>query len=772
MGAIITIPDLKAGATTDSEGHYEINNLPKGTYLVQVHMLSYNTIATTVAISGVTTRNFSLSESILERSEVVITGTSLATEQRKSTTPITSVRMKELQENASTNIVDAIAKLPGVTQVTTGPAISKPVIRGLGSNRIITISDNIRQEGQQWGDEHGIEIDDYNVSKIEVLKGPASLAYGSDALAGVINILTDEPVQDQALNGNVSANYQTNSGVAVGSANLQGSNNGLSWKVYGTYKAAHDYKNKYDGHVYNSRFNNLNYGASIGINKQSGYSRLSFSSFNQNLGIAEGERDSATGSFIKMIDDNGQAAEQTVTNDDGTSYTKGVPRQRIEHQKLAWNNALYLKNGGRIGLTLGYQQNTRKEFEDVVNPDEPGLYFLLKTFNYDLKYFFSQAGNWQVTAGINGMSQHNENKGLEFLVPDYKVFDIGAYAIARRDFDQWSFSAGLRYDLRTLTVDVLYVDSLGERVEQPVPNGQTRFAAFDRNFNNLTGSAGLSYTVDKRTTLKFNVASGYRAPNIAELSANGVHEGTIRYEYGNKDLKAEQSFQADLGLDYNADHIYVNAALFANYITNFIYIRKLPAASGGDSIPAENNEEGVAAFIYDQGNALLYGGELYVDLHPHPLDWLHLENTFSYVRGKRTGTQPDSLSNLPYMPPARWLIEFRAQKRSVAKWLKAGYVKVGADINFDQPDFFGAYETELYAPGYVLFSAGAGADIVNKKQKTILSVTLSAQNLFDIAYQNHLSRLRYAPVNYATGRQGIWGMGRNFSLLVSVPLQF
>ena len=767
-GAVITIPDLKAGAVADSEGRYSIKNLPRGRFLVQVHMLSYNTITTSVLIEGATTHNFRLSESVLERAEIVVTGSSLATEQRKSPTPIQSIRLRELQENASSNVIDAITRLPGVTQVSTGPAISKPIIRGLGSNRILTISDGIRQEGQQWGDEHGIEIDDYNVSRIEVLKGPASLAYGSDALAGVINIISDEPEVDRTIAGNLSLNYQTNNGLLAGHVALGGSRKGVTWNVYGTGKAAHDYRNRYDGYVHNSRFRNTNYGASFGLHRQWGYSRISFTSFSQQVGIAEGDRDSATGSFLRLINNHGSEEEALASDQDGLSYAKQVPRQQISHQKLAWNNNFYLSNSGRIGLTLGYQQNSRREFEDVLQPDDAGLQFLLKTFSYDLKYFFPSAGRWQVTAGVNGMHQGNSNKGIEFLIPDYTLTDAGLYAIARKDVGKWSLSGGLRYDYRTISSSSLFLDSTGERTEEPEEGGMVKFAAFRRSFSNPTGSIGAAYALTDRTTLKLNLASGYRAPNIAELSANGVHEGTIRYEYGNNALKAENSMQADMGVEYNADHIHFNGALFYNYISNFIYLRKLTAASGADSIPALGNEEGYPAFVYHQSDAHLYGGELYLDVHPHPLDWLHLENTFSYVRGKAIGGT-DSTTNLPSIPPARWLIELRVQKRSFNHWLKNGFAKLGLDVNFAQSDIFSAYHTETTTPGYTLLSAGLGFDLQSRKQRTICSITLAGQNLLDTPYQSHLSRLKYAPYNYATGRLGIYNTGRNISLLVKIP---
>ena len=769
-GAIIELPDLHTGSAADASGNYQLNNLPSGNHMVTVKLLGFATQTKYIKLSGTVDQDFTLTESILEQQEIIVTGTSHATERRRSTTPIQSISIRSMQENASTNVIDAISKMPGINQLSTGPAISKPVIRGLGYNRIITLNDGIRQEGQQWGDEHGIEIDDYNVSTIEVLKGPASLAYGSDGLAGVINIRSDEPMPQGKIGGRVTANYQTNNGLAAIHAQLGGNQNGITWGAYITQKSAHDYKNSYDGYVYNTRFSNTDYGASIGINKQWGTSRLVFTSFDQHLGIAEGDRDSATGRFIKQVDNNGVAEEAIANDEDGKSYSRAVPGQHIVHQKLAWLNNFYLHNGGHIDVTLGVQQNLRKEYEDVLSPDDPGLSLRLRTLSYDARYVLPTVKGWHISAGINGMHQQNKNKGIEFLIPDYKLFDIGGYVIGRKDIGAWSVSGGLRLDTRSLHTDNLYVDSNDNRVGEAQAGGVTRFTAFSKQFTSPSGSIGVSYAANKQLTLKLNVSSGYRAPNIAELSANGVHEGTIRYEYGNTSLKAENSFQVDLGAEWSSEHVYVNAALFYNYIHNYTFLQKLLDINGNDSIPDVNNEEGYTAYSYTQTSARLFGGELFVDLHPHPLDWLHLENTFSYVQGRGAGSN-DSSKYLPNIPPARWLVALRAQYKSIGSFIKNAYIKLELDNYAAQNNIYSAYNTETSSPAYSLLNASVGFDIGNKK-KTLFSVVLAGQNLTDKAYQSHLSRLRFAPENYVTGRTGIWNMGRNFSLLVNVPLNF
>ncbi|MBA3830039.1 MAG: TonB-dependent receptor [Taibaiella sp.] len=774
-GAVVEITDLKTGAVADINGYYHVDNLPRGTFLVEVHLLSFATITQSVTISGETELSFRMKESVIEKNQVVITGTSIATEERRSITPIQSIGIKEMHEDASSNIIDALTKIPGVSQVSTGPAISKPVIRGLGYNRIITLNDGVRQEGQQWGDEHGIEIDDYNVSRVEVLKGPASLAYGSDAEAGVINIISSNIIPEGKIVGNITTNYQTNNGLAALHAQLGGNNNGITWSGYVTGKAAHDYQNKYDGYVYGSRFTNLDFGASAGINKKWGTSSLSFTSYNQVLGIVEGERDSATGQILKHYNNNGNDVLVPTSSSDNTSYSKSSPYQKIDHQKLVWNNELYMNNGGRLQVTVGYQQNTRREFGDVLNMDAPGLSLFLQSYTYDAKYFLPEWKGWKATIGGNGMYQVNTNKGDQFLVPDYSLFDIGVYSIVNKQWNKWIVSGGLRYDFRTINTHDLYVQkTVPGTGGKPVPGfgNDLLFSAFSRNFSNISGSAGASYTAGQNTTLKFNVASGYRAPNIAELSANGVHGGTIRYEIGNTSLKAENSIQEDAGITWSSEHVLVNASIFDNYVRNFIFIRKLAGVNSNDSIPAKNNESYYSAFLYGQSDANLYGGELYVDFHPHPLDWLHLENTLSYVRGQFVGVKSDSAGNLPFIPPFRWVVDLRAQKKVISRYIGNAYAKIGLDINSAQNNVYSAYGTETTTAGYTLLNAGIGFDVIDRAKHIVCSLSIAGHNLTDVAYQSALSRLKYASENYVTGRTGVFNTGRNFSITAAFPLDF
>jgi len=278
VGATIYIPDLKTGAVSDINGNYIINGLPNIKLLAQVRSVGYSTITEAVDLSIITTKDFVMTISIVEGHEIVVTGLSQASERNRTPTPISIVPKMELLQNASGNIIDAIAKKPGISQLGTGPGISKPVIRGLGYNRVVVVNDGIRQEGQQWGDEHGIEIDEFSINSVEILKGPASLAYGSDAMAGVISMVSAPTNPEGEIKGNVLANYQSNNGLIGYSGNVSGNIKGLIWDTRFSQKDAHGYRNKYDGYVYNSGFKETNWSGIVGVNKSWGYSHLHFHS--------------------------------------------------------------------------------------------------------------------------------------------------------------------------------------------------------------------------------------------------------------------------------------------------------------------------------------------------------------------------------------------------------------------------------------------------------------------------------------------------------------
>lgn len=752
-GVSVYFSDVKIGGITNAKGEVVIKNLPEGKHLAEISHIGYNTISEYIDISGDTQKEFLLSHAVVENNAVIVTGTSGATQLKKVPFQVAVIKKEELFKNAATNIIEALAKKSGVSTLSTGPAISKPVIRGLSYNRVLTINDGVRQEGQQWGDEHGIEIDEASVSKVEILKGPASLIYGSDATAGVINIITNVPVANNTMKANVFSNYQTNNNARTVNANWAGNTNGFNWNVYGSGVAAADYRNKYDGRVFNSKFNEQNFGGYAGYNGNWGYSHLLFSKFDLKAGLVEGDRDD-NGYFIKPIAGGGEAI---ATDEDFKSTTPLIPYQHIQHFKIATDNSFKLGKN-RLSINVGYQHNQREEFGNVDDLKERELFFDLQTITYAAQFHLQEMNGWKSSVGVNGMQQQNTNKGAEQIIPDYKLFDIGGYVFTQKSINKLTLSGGLRYDTRNLNANDLMegIDIKG--------------AGFKKSFANFSGSAGLAAQITKSLNLKLNIARGFRAPSIPELASNGAHEGTIRYEYGAQNLKSELSTQLDAGFEFNSEHFSFDLSGFYNNFSNFILYRKLQAAAGGDSTLNVDGQD-LTAFKFEQTKASLSGIEATVDFHPHPLDWLHIENTFSFVTGRLKDAIEGS-KYLPFIPAPRLITEFRGDFKKVKNNIKNFYLKVELDNTFTQNNIFTAYNTETKTSGYTLLNSGLGADIVSAKGKTLFSLHVAGTNLANIAYQNHLSRLKYAAENMSTGRTGVFNMGRNFSIKINVPLNF
>jgi iron complex outermembrane recepter protein len=355
------------------------------------------------------------------------------------------------------------------------------------------------------------------------------------------------------------------------------------------------------------------------------------------------------------------------------------------------------------------------------------------------------------------MAQQNRNKGTEVLIPEYSLFDIGAFIFSQKSWDKVTLSGGLRFDNRSLDSKA-YNDG-----------SAMKFIGFTKDFANVSGSAGISYLPSDLVTLKFNIARGFRAPTIAELSSNGTHEGTNRYEYGTQNLKSETSLQFDGGIELQSDHISIEASLFLNNIDNFIFYRKLSSTSGGDSLVLVDTDL-IPAFRFDQSPARLAGMELSMDIHPHPLDWLHVENTFSLVNGNFKDAI-DGSKHIPFIPAARLISELRGDFLHKGKVFSNLSVHLELDNTFRQNRPFTGYDTETATAGYSLLNVGISTDVVSKG-KSLFSIYVTANNVTDVAYQNHLNRLKYAAENVITGRKGVFNMGRNFSFKINVPLEW
>jgi len=635
----------------------------------------------------------------LQLDEVVVTG--LAGESKLSETP-SAVRVLDvsaLKATASGNIIDAIAREPGVNRISTGSGIAKPVIRGLGYNRVVVIADGLRQEGQQWGDEHGVEVDGNGVHSAEIIKGPASLMYGSDALAGVLIFYDSPNPEPGSFQGGISSEYQSNSGLAAYSLYQSGNQNGVVWNLRFSDKYAHAYRNAADGLIPGTQFRERALTGRLGLNRDWGYSRLTLSYYHMTPGMTEGYEDGVL--------------------EGPTGYAFELPFQQVRHYKMALDNSFRVGDG-QIKVLAGYQLNRRQEFEEA--EDEAELDFRLETLNYDLKYISGAHNGWKISTGLGGMYQRSDNLGEEALIPAYRLLDAGIFATATKSLDNWHFSGGLRGDLR-------FLNSLGS---------EERFVDFSRRYTGLTGSIGVVYSPLSSLHLRANLARGFRAPNLSELGSNGVHEGTVRYEVGNADLKPEYSLQTDLGADFSTDFLFVSAALFHNRIDNYIF--------------AERNgmiRDGYQEYVYTASDARLYGAEAAVDIHP--VHRLHFGADFSFVRGV------SGENDLPLIPASTLAGDVRWELTHGRHLLTNAYVAFRAEHHFAQNHFLAGTETATEA--YTLLGISAATDIFVRDRRAA-TLTLLVDNLSDVVYVDHLSRLKYV---------GLRNPGRNITLKLELP---
>ncbi|RZK49517.1 MAG: TonB-dependent receptor [Pedobacter sp.] len=735
-GATVFISDLKLSTQSNYQGEFILKNLPsKGKFLVEVKYIGFKATSQLIDLNQVESLVFEMETAIIESAEVVITGTPFSGKSKHSSLAVVTTSREKLMQTGANNLIEALGKLPGVNQVSTGAAIAKPSIRGLGFNRVLTMVDGVREEAQQWGEEHGVQVDQFSAARVEILKGPASLLYGSDALGGVINIIDDFIPALGTHSGSFNTSYGSNNGLSSSSLMYQGNQNGLVYRARASYKNAHAFKSP-GAYVPNSGFKETNVSGLVGLNKSWGYSHFTFSRANSNIGLIE-EGPEEDGSFHGH--DGHSMKERSLEN----------PYQYITHYRAALNSNILLGHG-QLKSTFGFQRNLRSEFENHGHEDHDhetenehgghhgeenlGIRMQLNSFTYDVKYAIGNLNGWEPTFGIQGMYQTNQNTGLEYLIPDYSSFNIGFFGYLKRNFENGSWNVGARYDFKNLNSKVL------------MDGNEVRFEAFDNKFSNFSGSAGFTYDLSKNIVFRANAGSGFRAPNIAELGSNGTHHGTFRYEIGDPNLKPEISYQVDLGLDYSSEFISLGVNAFNNRINNFIH-----AVRFNNEVIEEDHVDHaheIPVFRFVQANANLIGGEANLDFHI--IKDLHLENSFSIVKG----TNRASKDPLPFIPATNLQHEIVYEPH--LKNLVNTYIKFSYNHVFKQ-NRFASFETET--PSYGLIDAAIGTAIPINKGK--INVWLSAQNLGNVKYINHLSRFK--PI-------GIFNPGRNFNLGINIPL--
>jgi iron complex outermembrane receptor protein len=681
-GVTITAHEIHKGTTTDENGKYTLNNLPNGNLKLSFSFIGFAVQNKTIFLEQKeTTLDISLEEKAFQMDEVIVS-TAFNKLQSQNVMKVEHASMKSLQQKGTATLIEGLATIPGVSQVSTGTSIGKPVIRGLSGNRVLVYSQGVRIENQQFGDEHGLGLNDAGVESVEVIKGPASLLYGSDALGGVLYFNPEKFADAHTLKANFSQKLFSNTLGSNTSLGLKTSTDNWKFSARGSYNTHSDYTIPNGDRITNTRYNESDFKTGIGFSNAKFSSVFRYNFNKLDLGIPE----------------NG-VAEQT------TSKKTDYPKQGVFNHLLSWNTIVYLKNS-KLDVDLGYIDNDRSEFEDS---NVAVLHMKLRTFNYDAKFHLPKFGKIESIVGVQGMHQTNVNSGEEYLIPDATTNDFGVFGTFNYEWKSNVIQAGMRYDNRKINTSAF-----------GIPGEEGSFDAINKSYNSFNAALGYKTKWQENLTFRLNVASGFRAPNLAELTSNGVHEGTNRYEIGNANLKTEQNIQTDVNLEYNTDHFEFFVNGFYNHINHYIY-----------AAPAGTVLDGNEVFDYIQNNAMLYGGEIGFHIHPHPLDWLHLESSFENVTGKK-----ENGDYLPLIPANNWNNTIRTEF-NIKKWLTDGFATLNVTHTFNQDQVSG-FETK--SNDYTLVNLGFGGKV--RIGKTAFEINLNGNNLFNKTYIAHLSRLK------------------------------
>jgi iron complex outermembrane receptor protein len=653
-----------------------------------------------------------------------------------------------LRRQSGQTFVNQIDRLPGVNVMNTGMGIAKPVLRGFAFNRVAVVDKGIRQEGQQWGWDHGLEIDPFDIERAEIIKGPSSVVYGSDAIGGVIGIRLPEMPEVGLFSGSVKQIFNAVNDLYGISGGVKSRTEHfflaarISHQRYGDYRLPADsfYYNGYKLPLHGGRLKNtageeLSASGTFGYLFSGGYSMVTVSRVQQKIGFFSGAHGLPTYNDL---------------TDDGDWFNMDFPRQLVRHDKIIWNTNLKVGRNW-IEADLGYQHNRREE-QSVFHahglgfPSDPNSYlehgFDLRTYSWNVRYHIAERNGFRWIFGSSGQQQSNLAEGFSFLLPNFSASQGGLWGMLYARLNRgWNLSLGLRGDLATQRIfegRQQWYNEIGVLISDEI-----KASNLTRHYGNIAGSLGLNYSVNTKSNMRFHFANSFRLPTMQELSANGVHHGTFRHEQGDTSLKAERGYHVDFSYDYSGSSWKFNVAGFGYYFDRFIYLNPTGTFS---PLPAAGQ-----LFRYSQANAFQGGGELSFDWHPLPYFQIN-----SYIEGVLSYNFTDGYP-LPFIPPWGGGTEFSLYPlgEGRGKW-KDFYVQFTAD--YAAPQTFIA-RNEFKTPGYLLFHTGAGVRHVSRN--FVFDLNVSVFNLGNSYYFRHVNRYRILNLPEA---------GRNFS--VSLLIQW
>lgn len=651
----------------------------------------------------------------------------------------TTVKRDFILQHTGGSLMKTLERLPGVKTIGIGSGQSKPLIRGMGFNRVVVVDKGMKHEGQQWGADHGLEIDQYAVREVEVVKGAASFMYGSDAIAGVIDVRPPLPPVANGLGGSVDLIGKSNNNFYGTSVNLNGRSkhwffdSRLTYHNYADYRVPTDSVAIYDFKVglHNGYLRNTA-GRETNVHLSTGYINEKFRSvfFISNVSNKSGFFANAHGLEPRKVD---------LSLHDASSRDILRPYQQVNHFKII-NKTEVSFGVHQLQMDLGFQHNFRQEYSHYVNHGYmPPVYPSDRSTPSDLEREFDKRvyslnlkdqliiGKHEISVGINTEYQDNKINGWSFLVPSFTQFTQGAFLYDRYRLNNDVFIHGaVRYD---------YADISMDRYDDWFAPYLTRAADLKRTFNSFVYSLGMNVNKEK-FTLKWNLGKSFRIPIAKELGANGVNYHYFSYEKGNATLSPEVSYQADLGIGYKTDRWSVDVSPFYNYFPNYIYLN--PTAEHDYNYGAGNQ-----VFEYSQSKVMRYGAE--VQVRVKLLEQLRAEVMGEYLYSKQLSGDKKGYT-LPFSPPPSLLMNLTYTHKS--SYVSVDYRITGRQYNVVPP--------EKKTEGYGVVNMQAGTKI-----KTV-AINLQAQNLLNTRYLNHTSFYRLIELPEA---------GRNIILSVNIPFQ-
>jgi iron complex outermembrane receptor protein len=707
----VFIPELQKGTASDSSGMFSLETPSSGIVNMQFTMIGYKSQVKTVNLADtITDLKIDMESSATELEEVVVTSNNVKLPDNIPYS-VNAVSKEELDNTAALTLMGKLSYQPGVDRISVGIGIGKPVIRGNSFNRILLYSMGTRIENQQWDDRHDLGISESGLEKVEVINGPSALIYGADALGGALIFIDEKPAAagkwaaDAAITGNVN-----NIGTSFDLGYKATKNTGMFYILRagghgnGSYVQGGDKPDSVlfqKNYAANSKFIDITGKGAIGFSKKWGVTKLSYSFMNQRIGIVELEPDS-----ILLI----EPEHEQMT------YDVEAPFQDVTSHIVSSENTFLMKHSS-LNANVAYQLNDRKEYEPTGVKKGKELAFGLKlnVITYDVKWISDAAKKFGFTVGTQGMVQKNENFGNETLVPDADVSDFAGYALARYDMEKINILGGLRYDMRKIEAESVEGEEQEDSLEMKPE------IDFEQEYKPISGSLGVAIHPAEGLTIKVNGATGFSAPNYAELGTYGRHEGTYRFEIGNPDLKMEQNAEGDLGLIWENKFASVNVSGFYNMIKDYIYLS-----------PSADSIDGLQVYNYLQHDATISGGSAGFDIHPEDVKWLDLKADYSVTRGELK----DDGGDLPFMPADKIIGQL---KLSSAKkiLLNEPYILFVVSNYFKQ-EKVASYE--IPTEGYTLLDVHVGGKFKLFKQNTSLSIF--GTNILNEGYYNHLSLVK------------------------------